>query len=116
MTDLRKFERWKKWLRRRWAGTLPVRVMLVPAARLPDDCGICEERLNAQGKRTGFIIHVADSLSVDSTFDTLIEEWAHYLRFQVPNPLDDEHDAIFGAIFNEIKRLGLLEQDYETCD
>lgn len=109
MTDLKKFKKWVRELRKLFPSSYPVRVMLVHPSKVPDRAdGYC----HAYGVNhpDHFNIYVANNLSISATADTLAEEWAHCLRFHVWKYDGDAHDSIYAAIFGEIKR-GWLDKE-----
>lgn len=98
MTDRTLFENWKRRLRKEFPSCYPVRVLLVSPSRIPAKNGTCEA-----DERRRFTIRIADNQPWQLTLDTLMEEWAHLLRFHLWHIDGVEHDAIYGAIFNTIK-------------
>lgn len=99
MTDLKDFRRWVKWLRKNFTPCYQVKVLLLPTAKMPvAHDGYC----TADDKRN-FTIKVRAGMAWPETQRVLQEEWAHMLRFHLWNVDGDEHDAIYGAIFNTIK-------------
>lgn len=105
MTDRREFRRWVRELRTRWPSLYPVRVLLVPPSKVPHgDHGACIGTSADDDRPTRFTIYVADNQSRTQTADTLAEEWSHVLRMHIWSFGAESHDAIYGAIFNELKR------------
>lgn len=99
-----------RWLRRRWPLASPVRVVRVGPAVLARDhpggaYGDCQ-RDTSSGRFTIRIVNVG---SADALVETLIEEWAHALRWHLPQYGDgaDWHDDIFGAIHNRVRKMWL---------
>jgi hypothetical protein len=64
--------------------------------RLPGCHGIC---LIGDGRA---LIRVAKATKAVMD-DTLIEEFSHVLRHDCPLPIEDDHDAIFWAIYGAIQ-------------
>lgn len=105
MTDSAMFREWTRWLRKNFAGTVPVVVRRVSQSRIPTLCGECEMHWTAKGAPERCEIRIVESQGMTTTRDTLWEEWAHYLRMHTPGVGDcDKHDEIYGAFFNLIKR------------
>lgn len=104
MTDAGKFRNWVRWMRKNFRGEYPVRVYMVPRAQIKEgELGETFLRQSVTGPER-MLVRVSEAENEDLTIDTLIEEWAHYLRFHLPKFGDPEnHDPIYGAIFNEIK-------------
>ena len=109
MTDLKKFRKWVREIRKLFPSTYPVRVMLVHPSKVPDRAdGYCHAYGEDHPER--FNIYVANTMSPSSTADTLAEEWAHCLRWHIWKYDGDAHDAIYSSIFGEIKR-GWLDNE-----
>lgn len=66
---------------------------MVPS--IPGAHGIC---LIGDGRALIRISTAAETLMKE----TLIEEWAHVLRHDTPVRCDDDHDAIFWAIYGAV--------------
>jgi hypothetical protein len=98
-TDKADFKRWVAWLRKHFRPCYPVTVKLVEPSKMPvAHSGQCTA---TEGRR--FTIKICAGMDWQVTQDTLFEEWAHMLRFHLWNIDGDEHDAIYGAIYNTIK-------------
>lgn len=98
MTDEKDFRRWVAWLRKRFKSCYPVRVLRVPQNKIPGHAGMCTADENRR-----FTIRIAQGMTWMETQETLFEEWAHVLRHHLWGVEGDEHDSIYGAIYNEIK-------------
>lgn len=102
MTDRAEFHAWVRWLRRNFPGARPVRVYLCKRRLIDGHHGLCTLYHDA-GRAT---IQIADDQNAEQTLDTLLEEWAHYLRDHLP-PMrghDSDHDEIYGVIYARLKR------------
>lgn len=88
-----KLQKMIRWLRRHFPTTTPVIVRLVPS--IPGAHGIC---LIGDGRALIRLSHSSEQMMKE----TLIEEWAHVLRHETPVPSDDDHDAIFWAIYGAV--------------
>lgn len=106
MTSSERFERWKRWLRRRFPLRLPCTIALVPLAELArhgSDEGLCVGIYDDAGKLVRFRILIRDSMNASQTWATLHEEWAHALRMHLDQIGDsNSHDSIYAAIHGQI--------------
>lgn len=111
MTDRKQFRKWVRELRKLWPLTYPVQVFLVHPSHpcLEGNYG----HTYAFGDETPekFRIYVTNHINLSSTADTLAEEWAHCLRFHMWKNNGKAHDAIYSAIFGEIKRTWMDDSD-----
>lgn len=85
----------------------PVRIHLVHPSKVPDskENHCTTQSYERDGKLSHFRIWIANNQSEQGTADSLADEWAHVLRWHI-YLVDDGpngHDAIYGAIYNEIK-------------
>lgn len=98
-TDRKDFRRWCCWLKKEFPSCYPVRILLLPNDKMPvahdGQCTATPERR--------FTIKIRDGLDWQATQETLFEEWSHLLRFHLWQVEGEEHDAIYGAIYNTIK-------------
>ena len=106
MTDRKTLTTWTADLRRAFPARYPVRVYLVPVALLRKDHvepvnGDC-----AFMRRTASIrIRLANNLSVSETATELLHEWAHAIRWHLPDlPGDSDHDEVFSVLHGRIRQ------------
>lgn len=111
MTDHKKFRKWVRELRKSWPMTYPVFVFFVPPGHKHLEGHDGHTHAFGKEKPEKFHIYIASNLNSGSTADTLAEEWAHCLRFHMWKNGGKAHDPIFSAIFGEIKRTWLDDDD-----
>ena len=104
MTDTRSFRRWVRWLNRNF----PLRCSFKAFLRAPEErdaLGYAHWAYGEDGRVSKARIYVRPNLDESHTAETLIHEWAHVLRAQVPvgNPEseDDIQALIERAISNK---------------
>lgn len=85
-----------KWLRRKFPGRRPLQIR--ECKKLTDCHGICFIHKNKVLIR----LRAQDSDVLQS--ETLLEEYAHYLRDECPVPCEDDHDHIFWGILAYITK------------
>jgi hypothetical protein len=99
VTERKDFRRWVAWLRREFRPCYPVRVLLLPTAKMP----VAHDGYCTADENRRFTIKIRLGMSWPETQRVLQEEWAHMLRFHLWHVEGAEHDEIYGAIFNCIK-------------
>lgn len=97
-------ERAKRRLRRSFPISYPARVVWVTPERL-----FREEGKSCWGHHwydgTRGEVWLSHACGQHQAVETLVEEWSHLLRYQVPGLVDGfPHDEVYGAIFNLISR------------
>jgi len=88
-------QRMTKWLRKHYPPKTPTIVRLVD--KIPGAHGLC---LIGDGRA---LIRIA-AASEPMMQDTLVEEWCHVLRHDTPVRCDDDHDAIFWALYGHVTK------------
>lgn len=117
------FRKLVKRLRKAFPPKIPVRVYYVSKKRVQKAYGSSEYDLFGltvyDTEKEIISIYIAEDDHHQHVVDTLIEEWAHMLRYHLPTMAGDrDHDEIFGSIRNRIMQylLGELGDDPSVRD
>lgn len=92
----RRTKRVIRWLRKHYPSRKKVRVRVSPNDDRCDWYGLCVY------DDTTALIKLRHETPPDTEIETLIEEWTHVLRTECPVPIEDDHDALFWAIYATI--------------
>lgn len=90
-----------RFLRRTYPATTKCRISVVPQNKCEGMWGYFQETTAGRA-----VICLSAAQSDRQMQETLLEEYAHLLRHDVPIPVpeDDAHDGIFWAILGELTR------------
>lgn len=102
---LRKYYRFVKFLRKNFPLYLRERKYGTDIRRVnmkdSENAGEC----TCEGRRRKFVIRIDKSLSIESTYDTLIHEYAHAMTWDEFESLDSEHFDNWGIAYAKVYRV-----------
>lgn len=102
-TEVKKFWRVLRWLRRTCPLGLPVSVRCKDL-RVQQLCGCCYAYINTKNEIYRFVIEIDCSLGRVAAVDTLLHEWAHALDQVRDGIAAEPHRESWGSCFAEIWR------------
>ncbi len=102
MIDRKKFDRCKRFLRRKYKIDAPIRIIFVSQSLLRAEWevpmyGDFYEKITKKGKPR-YVIRISDNLSTRDAIQTLIHEFSHVIQVHKGLPQLADHDRVFKAI------------------